>query len=471
MAQRNPSSECLRAAPLFAGLALALGLDGGALRAQSLPTRTIAAEVRGASVPHVPNIVVANCNDDGAGSLRAAVLVAASGDAVDLTQLTCSSITLSSGEIDIDQNSLSINGPGADALTINGGTNPAYYNRVFRHLGAGTLTIEGLTIAHGTRTIDDLAEGGCLFSNGDLQIFESAVDACAAVASGVGDSKGGAVFAHGEVRLFQSRVTGSAAFSQLHQALGGGIYSGSLSSKYSTIANNTAAGASGYYGAGGGFYWGGAGDVYLLATTVSGNHAAFDYGGLAVRSSAGGYAATIINSTISANSAAQFAGGAVFQIPVSISNSTIAFNTDGRVNSGAGLSINAAVTATLESTIVAMNLAGGYLGDVDVASGGTIAGANNLIVATSAALPADTIRDCPNLTPLAANGGLTRTNALLHDSPAIDAGSNTVPIPNDQRGDGFPRVAGAAADIGAYEHQGGMDDFLFAGDFENARCP
>ncbi|HEY6985407.1 MAG TPA: hypothetical protein VH375_04950, partial [Rhodanobacteraceae bacterium] len=249
-------SDRLRAAPLFVGLALALGLDGAALRAEaSSPAVPRSGSADVPNSPHVPTVVVANCNDSGSGSLRAAVLVANSGDTVDLTQLACSSITLTSGEIDIIQDNLFITGPGAAALTINGGTNPAYYNRVFRHLGAGQLAIENLTIAHGSVVINDTAKGGCLFSNGNLLISESAVESCIASASGPGDSKGGAVFAAGNVHLFQSSVTGSVAISAQHQADGGGIYSGSLTSKYSTIADNTADGGT-YYGTGGGFYWG-----------------------------------------------------------------------------------------------------------------------------------------------------------------------------------------------------------------------
>ena len=36
-------------------------------------------------------------------------------------------------------------------------------------------------------------------------------------------------------------------------------------------------------------------------------------------------------------------------------------------------------------------------------------------------------------------------------SPAVDAGSNLAGLSFDQRGDGFPRVVGAQADIGAFE--------------------
>jgi hypothetical protein len=454
MTQRHSFAR-VRAAPLVAGLALALGLDRSA---------------NSAAETEVPAIVVANCHDSGAGSLRAAVLVAAEGETVDLSALACSTITLSSGEIDVDQDNLFITGPGAGALTIEGGTNPAYANRIFRHLGAGTLTIDGLTLAHGSRPYADTTAGGCVVSNGSIHLLDAVVDACSVSASGTGDARGGAVAASGEVLLFQSTVSGSVVSSESAQALGGGIYAPSLTAKYSTIANNAALGNDQHGGAGGGFYWGGGGDVYLLATTVSGN-SAFDYGGLAVRSIASGYSIRIVNSTIAANRATAYGGGAVFQVPVSISNSTIAFNVDDRANSAAGLSINAAVTATLESTIVAMNLGGGAPGDLDVFAGGTIAGTHNLIVATDAALPPDTIRDCPNLTPLAANGGPTRTSSLQLGSPAIDQGSNTIPLANDQRGDGFARVVGAAADIGAFERQGNGNGFIFFGDFENPRCP
>jgi hypothetical protein len=63
----------------------------------------------------------------------------------------------------------------------------------------------------------------------------------------------------------------------------------------------------------------------------------------------------------------------------------------------------------------------------------------------------------PMLGPLADNGGLTYTHALLPDSPAIDAG-NSPDLSEDQRG--YPRPvdipgianAGNGADIGAYEY-------------------
>jgi hypothetical protein len=56
----------------------------------------------------------------------------------------------------------------------------------------------------------------------------------------------------------------------------------------------------------------------------------------------------------------------------------------------------------------------------------------------------------PHLGLLANNGGPTLTMALLPGSPAIDAGNTSLAPATDQRG--FPRPAGLAADIGAFEY-------------------
>ena len=55
----------------------------------------------------------------------------------------------------------------------------------------------------------------------------------------------------------------------------------------------------------------------------------------------------------------------------------------------------------------------------------------------------------PLLAPLADNGGLTPTMALLPSSPAIDAGDESACPPTDQRG--VTRPQGLACDIGAFE--------------------
>jgi hypothetical protein len=56
------------------------------------------------------------------------------------------------------------------------------------------------------------------------------------------------------------------------------------------------------------------------------------------------------------------------------------------------------------------------------------------------------------LAPLAWNGGLQPTCALLPDSVAIDHGLNPLGLTTDARGPGYARVVGAQADMGAYEY-------------------
>ena len=73
----------------------------------------------------------------------------------------------------------------------------------------------------------------------------------------------------------------------------------------------------------------------------------------------------------------------------------------------------------------------------------------NTLIASNTPAGNDTFPD-PKLGPLADNGGPTLTMALLPGSPAIDAGNTSLAPTTDQRG--FPRPAGLAADIGAFEY-------------------
>ena len=76
-----------------------------------------------------------------------------------------------------------------------------------------------------------------------------------------------------------------------------------------------------------------------------------------------------------------------------------------------------------------------------------------------------------DLLPLAKNGGPTMTVALDIDavSPAIDQGTTFPQTDNtDQRGTGFDRVVGPAADVGAYEVQdGSLAGFVYEDNNDN----
>jgi hypothetical protein len=182
--------------------------------------------------------------------------------------------------------------------------------------------------------------------------------------------------------------------------------------------------------------------TYIYGSTFSGNNAGYG-GGLFPQ----GRKVKIVNSTISGNHATRWGGGLWVVDTAEIDNSTIAFNTSDTEVGGLVVSAN----TTLRSSIVANNQ--GVYTDIFINPGyGVLSGDHNFIGDPgSVVVPPDTKTGDPMLAPLAYNGGPTMTHALITGSGAINGGSNPLGLPTDQRGQGFPRVIGSAADIGAYE--------------------
>ena len=424
-----------------------------------------------------PAVAVTTCDDDGPGSLRATIAAAASGDMVDLSALTCGTISLTTGFIGIAQDDLTLVGPGASALAIDAGS----ASGVLRHTGTGTLSLTGLTISHGVYT-GATPHGGCLYSAANIELANSTVSYCQVNGSGT-MALGGGVYAGGDLTLTSSLVTQNVVHAIGAPAHGGGLYvHGNLDAEYTMISYNTTYAGPISGGVGGGavvagstqvrhssFYYNGAyavgglytyGDVTLDSSTIARNGASHAAGMRALFVT-GSPVATIVNSTIANNHAFATVGGLNLIIPATISNSTIAFN---QANSGLGGVLMSNYTLDLESTIIANNTGFGDPDDFDAYGSPTITGANNLVIASSAPLPPDTIPADPMLGTLADNGGATQTIALNAGSPAIDAGNDVANLGSDQRGPGFPRVAGARADIGAFEVEG--DDDIFANGFD-----
>jgi hypothetical protein len=420
------------------------------------------------------NWVVGNCNDSGGGSLRATVASASNTDTVDLSQLSCSTITLTTGAIliDVGVNNLTLTaGSGAvNAVTIDGGFSAGHHNRVLEHLGTGTLTVKGLIITDAKYSSGPAFEGGCIFSAGNVSLTASTVSHCTVVGSAASNNSvlGGGIFAAGGVYLLASTVTDNiaqAAGSNI--ARGGGIFSnGNVTAIYSIIANNSVTAGTNQTAKGGGLN--AKANLNISYSTISGNQAQIA-GGVYLHATSGSPTALISNSTISGNgSSDNFLGSGgvyVINVPLTLSNSTIAFNTTNSNVVAGGLAVYAA-TAQLQSSIIAGNTAGGVASDFGGSAAAT--GANNLIFHSSVTVPADTLVGvCPKLQPLADNGGAILTHALLHTSPAIDMGNNAQAFTYDERGQFYPRVFGARADIGAYEWQGAADNRIFHSGFES----
>jgi len=415
---------------------------------------------RAQPTPHREPVVheVLSCDDL---SLRQAITSAMDGDTVTMP-MGCSLISLDSGEIPILVDNLTLTGPGADAFTIDGGQTSGFYNRVFHHYGTGTLTISGMTISGATTNNSLDPNGGCIDSDGTVKLYETMVRNCYMQADTGLNAQGGAIYAKLGVELHASTVSANTANAVQGSTAGGGIFSnGYFLADASTISDNFAEGS----GFGGGVYAVN-GDVEIKSSTLSGNNAAVA-GGLLVRYVIGGPTAIayLEDSTVSGNKATATVGGASFQVPATILNSTIVSNTAFDTASGAGVYATTTLSAT--SSIFANNLASTGGPSIDVyALIGTIDGTNNIIVSTPSATPADTITACPRLAPLSDNGGPTLTHEPMPGSPALDAGSDPLSLPFDQRGNGYARTFGATIDIGAVEWQGAPQDRLFASRFE-----
>lgn len=447
----------------------------------------------------------ANSGSGTTGTLRYAVQHAASGDVVDMTHLTCGTISLHTGAIHIPQASLTLEGPGKDKLDITGKyKGNVEHDRIFDHTGTGTLYIDNVTLSFGyVKPASGIgADGGCVYSEGTVRLFGVEAYYCKTTASGGARAYGGAVFTKGSLRVDYTTMLGNIAYA----GPGGFSFGGAAMTDkafyayYSTISNNSARGVGAVANSPGSD---GAvlanGNVSLRGSTISGNFADGAVGGIAAFSSNNaGVVTTIVNSTISGNAAALYTGGLwANSSKVNIYNSTIAFNTAATAGSGSnpyryyatGLAIgdaNGPVSIDLDSTLIADNQFGNPLYfDSDLSmptltSNVTFTGTANLVTSHTPNsvnfLPKNTIEyACVLLGPLRNNGGLTKTHALLSHSPGIDAGSNFLFLPEDQRGrplDLAPYVYARESptgypDIGAYEIQ--RNDIVFDAGFDG--CP
>jgi hypothetical protein len=396
--------------------------------------------------------IVGNCADSGAGSLRVDLAKAESGDTLDLRPLHCT-ITLTSGELTTRASKVTLVGPGADLLTIDGNLQ----GRVLSQYAYGNLTLSGMTLTRGYSQKAG-AVGGCVFAQGTVNLLSSKVTLCRAVGSN-GNGSGGGIAAN-RIIAEHSEVTGNVATGASPRSSGGGLFA----QRYISIDQSTISGNDALSGYGGGIYLPFAATALVTASTISGN-LSYAGGGLAAGN------AKIVNSTVSGNSATNVGGIRLAeQLPgnLSLYNSTVALNISLAAKVPAGIYTNG--NARLQSSIVfgnvvnAVTVMGETSTSYDIGGPGQIVGANNLIGTSSIPPPFDTIRSDPLVGPLQNNGGPTFTHALLANSPAIDTGSNLANLAFDQRGTGFARVSGAAADIGAFETQ----DTIFANGFEQA---
>ncbi len=230
-------------------------------------------------------------------------------------------------------------------------------------------------------------------------------------------------------------------------------YQGELTVTDSTIADNIG-------GKGGGIYnWWGA----TLTVTGCGihNNASGSFGGGILNGPDQGARLTVVNSTITNNTAPQGGGiyngypGPYANAVLTLTNSTVVGNTAD--DNGGGI-CNANASPNVTNSILWNNTAPAgpqiYNSTTNIPGirNSDIQGSGGSGLGWDAALGTDgggNLDQSPVLGPLADNGGYTMTHALPSGSPAVDTADAAACPATDQRG--VARPQGSGCDMGAFE--------------------
>jgi hypothetical protein len=250
----------------------------------------------------------------------------------------------------------------------------------------------------------------------------------------------------GSLTVVNSTITGGVSAKAGGIGVAPGAGTATLTVLRSTIANNLGlADGAGGIGIADGIDSSTVNSVNVVDSTITGNNANFSGGGIRI----GRFVAlTVRDSTIAGNNADQTGGGlwvtsdgtGTLSAPITLTNTILASNT----------------AASSGQDCQAQGITDGghnLLGVADANCQGIVAG-SHASQAGTAASPLD-----PHLGQLAANGGPTKTLALLTGSPAINAAdaANCQAAPasgTDQRGQNRNVVGRDTCDIGAYDTGG-----------------
>ncbi len=230
-------------------------------------------------------ITVTDPGDSGPGTLRDAVAQAAQANQPVEIQFglpTGASIALTSGQLELSNANepVTIEGPGADALTIDGsekyrvfqidpnvtasisgltltGGNPGYYQVGGEILNSGTLTLTGVTASGGTAY-----QGGNIFNTGTETLDDCTISDGSA-------NRGAGLMAYGTTQMVNCSVTGNVGipygFANADSGAGITFYGIGLTIIGGSVTNNSATRASALD------VYASYGLVNITGTTISGN--------------------------------------------------------------------------------------------------------------------------------------------------------------------------------------------------------
>jgi hypothetical protein len=428
------------------------------------------------------DIQVRNSSDSGPGSLRDAIsrATASGGGTIRIQKRVSGTIILQSPLPDLTQN-ITIIGPGADQLTIQG-----VEFTLFTVSAGVSVTIEGLALTgghnntipsgaivnYGDLSLEDcnvfhsgapmLSSTGGLYNNGTASVSHCTFSTCDGDGSAAIRNLGSmTVSACTFTNNFQPCVLNSGGSIILENSVftgnffhfgasGEGIHnaSGTVVVKNCSIINNAAI-------IGGGIY--NAGSLVVLGSTLARNRANYSSGpepGGGIYNDTDG-TAMLVDTTVSENTSFNQGGGIMNLGTLSLLNCTIAsnlvFNATGG-NGAVGGGVWNSGTVYSRNSIFAGNTA---LAGPDFFGVLTSRGFNLIQDTSDCTITSVTTGNLlgvdPLLGPLQDNGGPTYTHALLLGSPAINAGTSDGAPSTDQRG--VSRPQGPGTDIGAYEVQ------------------
>ena len=373
-------------------------------------------------------------------SLREAVFAARNGDTIGFSPLfnQPQTILLTNGQISISK-SLTIAGPGADLLTVNGNDRSRIFNisnnvvvalsgmRLWDGwaeiaggailLTDGTLTLTNMMLSSSsagspiTGSLNDYGCGGAISSvNSALSVVNSNIDNNSSV------SGGGICSERGIVNITGSTMRnngGAAVFSRNGDIINinnstfsnnGSAVVGSYSRIYvinSTVVNNQS-GISNSEGTltvnrstirdsdgGSGIY--NNGTATIIKTTINNNDTSDRYGNLGGAGIYNSGNMTVNDSTISNNKASRFVGGIRNSGQLTLTNSTVSGNGgsfyDGPFGSGGGIYNTNIGRLILTNSTIVNNIAIGHGGGLCHDSSGTVTIRNTIISGNTAGSP------------------------------------------------------------------------------------